>query len=264
MKRLIRISVAAGLMVLLAAAVRSDIVAPHSGETHSAERMERLPPVMLWAWERREDLSFIDPDAVGVAALVGTVFLYDDAVAVRPRFQPLMVPPGTQVIAVVRIQANHARPASLLPVQRARTLRAIEHLARGKVAALQIDFDATRSQRAFYRALLLDLRRDLPPTLPLSITAIASWCIYDDWLATVPIDEAVPMLFRMGPDSGRVREYLAGGGDFRVAVARRSLGIAIDEKLGNLPPRRRVYVFSPRAWSRDREAAALEGLKIWR
>jgi hypothetical protein len=47
-------------------------------------------------------------------------------------------------------------------------------------------------------------------------------------------------------------------------VARRSLGIAIDEKLGNLPPHRRVYVFSPRAWSRDREAAALEGLKIWR
>jgi Protein of unknown function (DUF3142) len=253
----------AALTVALAIVARSHtwVSAPRAP---AAQRMKRLPPVMLWAWERREDLSFIDPGAVGVAVLAGTVYLYGDAVTARPRFQPLIVPPGTRLVAVVRIQANHARPASLSADQRARTVHAIDHLARGRFAALQIDFDATRSQRRFYRDLLFDLRRELPPALPLSITAIASWCIYDDWLATLPIDEAVPMLFRMGPDSERVREYLADGGDFRAGVARRSLGIAADETLVNLPPGRRIYIFSPHAWSRQQELTALGGMKPWR
>jgi hypothetical protein len=226
--------------------------------------MERLPPVMLWAWERREDLSFIDPGAVGVAVLAGTVYLYGGEVAARPRFQPLIVPAGTLLLAVVRIQANHARPPSLSPDQRAAAVRAIDHLARRRFAGLQIDFDATRSQRGFYRDLLFDLRRSLPRSLPLSITAIASWCTYDDWLATLPIDEAVPMLFRMGPDSDRVREFFAHGGDCRASVARRSLGIASDEKLVNLPLGRRVYIFSSHAWSRQQELTAIEGMKPWR
>ncbi len=219
---------------------------------------------MLWAWERREDLSFIDPDAVGVAVLAGTVFLRDSEVMARPRFQPLIVPAGTWLLAVVRIQANHAHAPSLSQDQRAPAVHAIERLARGKFAGLQIDFDATSSQRRFYRDLLFDLRRDLPRSLPLSITAIASWCTYDDWLATLPIDEAVPMLFRMGPDGERVRDYLAHGGDCRASVARRSVGIATDETLVNLPSGRRVYIFSPHAWSRRQELSALEGVKPWR
>ena len=72
------------------------------------------------------------------------------------------------------------------------------------------------------------------------------------------------MLFRMGPDSERVRDYLAHGGDCRATVARHSLGIAADETLVNLPPGRRVYIFSPHAWSRQQELSALEGMKPWR
>jgi len=134
--------------------------------------MERFPPVMLWAWERREDLSFIDPNEIGVAVLAGTVYLYSDEVTARPRFQPLIVPAGTRMLAVVRIQANHARPPSLSADQRARTVHAIDHLARGRFAGLQIDFDATRSQRRFYRDLLFDLRRGLPRSLPLGTSPL--------------------------------------------------------------------------------------------
>lgn len=253
----------AGLIVLLALAARSGIQAPDPRAARAA-RMERLPHVMLWAWERREDLSFIDPGVVGVAVLAGTVFLSGDAVVARPRFQPLLLPPDAALIAVVRIEVNHARPLSLSPDQRAGAVKAIEHLAHGRIAALQIDFDAARSQRSFYRELLIDLRHDLPPSLPLSITAIASWCIYDDWLATLPIDEAVPMLFRMGPDAERVRDYLAHGGDFPAAVALRSRGVATDETLPSLPPRRRVYIFSPHRWSRAQVTSAIEELEPWR
>jgi len=260
---LIAICAPAGMLALLVVSVRSGIVAPDREQALRAAGLNSLPPMMLWAWERREDLTFIDPDTVGVAVLAGTVFIRGDSVAVRPRFQPLIVPHGTRLVAVVRIQASHSRPPSLSALQRTQTLQAIEHLARGNIEALQIDFDATNSQRMFYRALLFDLRRALPASLPLSITAIASWCIYDAWLKTLPIDEAVPMLFRMGPDSARVREYLAVGGDFPTAPARRSLGIACDEAPVRIPANRRVYIFSPRAWSRGQEAAALERLKAW-
>jgi len=36
--------------------------------------------------------------------------------------------------------------------------------------------------------------------LALSITALASWCSNDDWIARLPVDEAVPMLFPHGAD----------------------------------------------------------------
>ena len=54
------------------------------------------------------------------------------------------------------------------------------------------DFDATRSQRPFYRDLLVDLRSQMPADLPLSITALASWCSFDDWLADFPSTKPFP------------------------------------------------------------------------
>ena len=68
-----------------------------------------------------------------------------------------------------------------------------------RVRGVQIDFDATLSERDAYRALIHDVRKRLGPATPLSITALASWCIGDDWLNGLPVDEAIPMLFRMGP-----------------------------------------------------------------
>jgi hypothetical protein len=56
---------------------------------------------MLWAWERPEDLSTINPNTAGIAFLARTVFLAGDTVSVRPRLQPLRLALGTQVVAVV-------------------------------------------------------------------------------------------------------------------------------------------------------------------
>jgi hypothetical protein len=71
-----------------------------------ANRMGRMPHVMLWAREQREDLSFIDPQKVGVAYLAGTLHLHGDRVVMRPRLQPLIVPRDSTVVAVVRIEAS--------------------------------------------------------------------------------------------------------------------------------------------------------------
>lgn len=207
---------------------------------------------MLWAWERPEDLRGIDPREAGVAFLARTVFLTGDGVAVRPRLQPLRVPPGTTVVAVVRVEIGRGTPPTLSPQQRKATAQAIAEAAgTPRLFGLQVDFDATRSERAFYRDLLRDLRAQLPAQMPLSITALASWCLGDNWLAGFPVDDAIPMLFRMGIGEREVELHLKAGGDFRSPVCRQSLGISTDEPLAYLPAGRRLYIFRPRAWTPD-------------
>ncbi|HKP86368.1 MAG TPA: DUF3142 domain-containing protein [Blastocatellia bacterium] len=226
--------------------------------------MKDFPGLILWAWERPEDLSFADPREVGVAFLARTIHLREDKTILRPRLQPLSVAHGTKLIAVARIESDRARPPALSAEQRARVVQAVIELARPEtVAAIQIDFDALVSEREFYRDLLTDLRRELPPPVKLSITALASWCMGDNWLEGLPIDEAVPMLFRMGVGHPGVMARLEAGTDFSAALARHSLGISTDEPITALPAGRRVYVFNPRAWSEQSARGIIEEVRKW-
>jgi hypothetical protein len=265
----------------LALAHTSPRRAPRPSHLADSARPTQLPPIMLWAWERPEDLSTINPNTAGIAFLARTVFLAGDTVSVRPRLQPLRLALGTQVVAVVRIEARieasraiesrmpaqgqcphgpsgaGARacaplftPSSLSPKQLTEAARAVAAAAQlPGLSGLQIDFDASASQREFYRQLIAQVRDEIPARLPLSITALASWCAGDDWLLGLPIDDAVPMLFRMGADTGEISLHLNSGGDFRAPVCRQSLGVSTDESPPNLPAGRRLYIFSPRAWT---------------
>ncbi|MBF6567678.1 MAG: DUF3142 domain-containing protein [Candidatus Binataceae bacterium] len=208
-----------------------------------------MPRVILWAWERRENLNFIDPNTTGVAYLACTLDLDGDTVLMRPRFQPLTVPPRTTLIAVVRIENDRRRPPALSAAQRVDAARIIVGLAATSPAAIQVDFDATRSERAFYRDLIADVRSRLPASVPLSMTALASWCFDDDWLSSLPVDEAVPMLYRMGPGAGEITAYLRQGGGFVPALSRNSVGLSLDEQVAGLAMGKRVYLFSPKPWT---------------
>jgi len=213
------------------------------------DRMSGLPRLILWAWERPEDLRFINPQEVGVAYLAATIAISGDRVSIRPRLQPLQLAPDTRRIAVARVETNNHPLFS--DEQRRRVVAALIRLAQGEaVAAVQIDFDALASERAFYRALLVDLRNELPATR-LSITALASWCFGDNWISDLPIDEAVPMLFRMGADDNQIRMRLKAGDEFSAAVARHSVGVSTDEPVSALFTGRRVYVFNPHPWTVD-------------
>ena len=71
------------------------------------ERLDNeMPRKIIWAWERPEDLRFLDPNKFGVAFLAQTVFLENDTVAPKRRRHPLDVSPGTYMIAVTRIETN--------------------------------------------------------------------------------------------------------------------------------------------------------------
>jgi hypothetical protein len=214
--------------------------------------MSGLPRLFLWAWERPEQLGFINRQNTGVAFLARTVYLRDEEVIVRPRLQPLSVPPGTVLMAVARIEPDRQQIPKLSPGQGAKAAARIAEMANiPGVSAIQIDFDALVSERAFYRDLLQQLRRRLPYNTALTITALASWCMDDNWLSGLPIDEAVPMLFRMGVDHKQVIMHLEAGKDFQNSLCKTSLGISIDEPLSRLPLQRRLYIFNPRSWTQE-------------
>jgi hypothetical protein len=217
-----------------------------------------VPGLVLWAWERPEDLRFIDPKTTGVAYLAATVSLQaDGSLRYHFRQQPLRVPEAVARIAVVRIEspARYIFPelAQLAPGIASATL--YPH-----VVALQIDYDARASERPFYRALLTELRKSTD--LPIGVTALASWCDGDSWLAGEPISEAVPMFFRMGRNESK-------GMPVRTAVCRSSIGLSTDERW---PERRpdglrnpsRIYVFNPQVWTEAEYRAVVAQAEVWK
>ncbi len=211
------------------------------------------------------DLTTLDPSRVAVAFLAQTLVLSDDDVIFTPRHQPLAVSPGTKLMAVTRIESQKTtgKTSTLSDAQKNKALTLIlKTLELQNVSAIQIDFDAVRSERDFYRGLLQDLRRRLPDRVPLSMTALASFCLGDRWINDLPVDEAVPMVFRMGADDKTIKTLLKNGEDFREPLCRRSYGIAADEPLDlKFRAERRVYIFNNRPWKPDDLGAAQERIQ---
>jgi len=217
--------------------------------------VESLPPVILWAWERPENLTFLDPQKTGVAFLAKTITLRDSKTVVKPRLQPLQLARDTKLIAVVRIETDRA---SLSSAQLEQTAHEISLLS--GVSVVQIDFDATASERDFYRKLLQRVRDELSPSVGLSITALASWCAGDNWIADLPVDEAVPMLFRMGVERRQFQRRLESGQSFEASICRNSAGVSTDEPL-RVPAVNRLYLFNPQPWTSDSFARSMEAFR---
>ena len=237
------------------------IIAKSRANSHSSKGVasHAEPHLILWAWERPTDLRFINPNEVGVAFLAKTINLESDGVSVRPRLQSLNIPDATSVIAVARIEIDRHHQPALSIDQRERTAREIAEISLlPNVSEVQIDFDATKSEREFYREVIEDVRHRLPANTRLSITALASWCMDDDWISDLPIDEAVPMLFRMAGDGKQIVNRLNAGEDFQAPLCRQSYGVSLDEQRPNTTQARKLYVFNPDAWT---EKSVMESSK---
>lgn len=223
--------------------------------TVNPELDQKMPPRILWAWERKEDLRFLDPKRFGVAFLAQTLKLNISNVSLVPRRQPLEVAPGSYMIAVTRIETDKRKDARpiLDPDQRRRAIDLIKQtLDLPDVKAIQIDFDAGVSERQFYRELMKSLRAELPADIPLTMTALASWCAGDNWFNDLPVDEAIPMAFVMGADSERIKDFLTKGNDWREPLCRGSYGFALEEPINaEIKGDRRIYFFKSSAWVED-------------
>ncbi|MCU1265104.1 MAG: hypothetical protein JWM21_1422 [Acidobacteria bacterium] len=238
---------------------KADRANPGLANTEARHRLAVLPRIILWAWERPEKLDFIDTDRTGVAYLAKTIYLRNETVVSRPRLQPLSVRPGTVLTAVARIETDRFAVPSLSHSQIDSAAKEISGLAQlPNITAVQIDFDARVSERSFYADLLTAVRKALPSTTTLSITALVSWCQGDDWIDKLPVDEAVPMLFRMGVDRRQILSNLDSGEGFQAPLCGQSAGVSVDETLTDAPASERIYVFNPDSWTPDSVAKVME------
>ena len=212
-----------------------------------------MPNKILWAWERPEDLRFVDPKEFGVAFLAQTILLENDVVMPKLRRQPLEVGDGTYIIAVTRIETKKgtAERPTYTPEMASKTVSFVKAtLALPNVKGIQIDFDAVSSERAFYRSMMKELKTKLPPETPLTMTSLASWCTGDAWFNDFPVDEAVPMAFQMGADSDKIKTYLRNGNDWTEPLCRGSYGIAFEEgRFEGMRDGRRTYSFKNLPWT---------------
>jgi hypothetical protein len=216
------------------------------------------PTLVLWAWERPEDLRFIDSATTGVAYLAATVNLQLDGTArFHVRQQPLRVPENASLIAVVRIES----PRQYVFADPARLAASLAKIAEDQDAkALQIDYDARASERSFYRGILAELRRKT--RLPIGITALASWCAGDQWIDSRPLSEVVPMFFRMGQSESKNMSVSA-------AACSASIGLSTDETWPVKRPKglrdgARIYMFNPHAWTKSDYDVVVRQVKEWR
>ncbi len=243
-----------GSLTLTAGRIKSHF-SPRSISTPAAAG----PSVVLWAWERPTDLRFINNEKLSVAFLAKSIRIETGKVSVKPRLQLLSLPESLPVIAVARIETDRKRRPELSAAQADQVaLSIVEMAALPNVKEIQIDFDATESERPFYRKLLATIRQQLPEGTRLSMTALASWCMDDDWIADLPVAEAVPMLFRMAADGKYVANRLDAGDDFREPLCRQSYGVSLDEPRPRLVASRRLYVFNPDAWTQSSVREILE------
>lgn len=229
------------------------------------------PQVVFWSWYHDDDLRAA-PGAV--ASLTNRIQVDGMVVKDTPRLNRLRLKPHSARIAVVRIDVK-ALPAkekqgvlvnSLVERILASTVR-----GRGALSGLQIDYDATFDQRQFYIDLLKCLRQRMPRGLPLSITALASWCMADQWLSQSHLEKQVeffvPMLFTMGDGRQSALSYLSKYG-LKSPGGPLCVGFSLDDpeplqvmiKGGKFGQVACVYFFCSKPWNQDRVTRALQML----
>ncbi len=203
------------------------------------------PEYYLWAWRREEDLSFIDPSRQKLALWTATITLDHDEFIVEYRTNQITYPSEAEIVSVVRLEATGV-PGAATTAQLAdaiigagRPFAPVEH---------QLDFDARLSQRNFYRHLLGELRKRTGGAR-LSITALASWCFYDDWTEGLPVDAVVPMIYRMGRDAEVIRHTLHEQRKFPNPICAGNVGYSSDELLAPVDGLRRIFLFVPERWT---------------
>jgi len=263
-----KLSLWALLMLPLCLAISGWFCIAYFGFGDFKNATETKPRVMLWAWEAPSDLRWIDSDRIGVAFLAETVTLRNDGIWAKPRMQPLKVNPETYLTSVIRIETSTREKPTLSNAQL--DLLVANIIRKSKlpgVKSVQIDFDARSSEREFYKSLLTRLRNELPSNVDLSMTALASWCLGDRWLANTPADEIVPMFFSMGADTKQVAHHLKTGRGVNDFARQKAIGLAessdeviqliSDENKKQLLSGRRLYLFSARTWTKDRMESLL-------
>ena len=216
-----------------------------------ADPQANLPRTLLWMWDRPQLFS-TPPEGTGIAYLHATVRLSGAQSRTMWRQWPLRIAPGVTVIPVVHVTLDNLAPSPVDDAQQQAIAHALEHAAaHSRSGWVQLDFEARRSQREAYVALLRRLQPLRASGVRLSATALASWCMSDPWMPAGLVDEIVPMYFRMGAESARIRQQLEATGAATVPACRDAAGLLLGETWPALGSVKRRYVFHTNAWKNE-------------
>ena len=187
-----------------------------------------------------------------IALLLDHMVLSGNRVDVRRRMRRLSVDGGVLVTPVVHVQSDAAAPPVLGADQTKMIVESVLAAARQSTSTwVQLDFEVVESQWPYYSELVATLRRELPPPVRLSVTALASWCA-DARLRELAADEVVPMFFRMGAAAKEYRQRLISAPERLDARCRGpAAGFAVQEAPPHEVLRRyqRLYWFNFDNWN---------------
>lgn len=193
------------------------------------------PAPILWVWGDTPDLRDLDP-GVGVAVWTGTVHVDGRGLWSEPRSGGVRLREDTPYIAVVRVETSRGAP--LDPGALADAI--LTRVPPRRIDGVQVDWDARLSERSVYADVLVRLAAHLD--VPLTVTALVSWCGDGSWLDTLPIDGAVPMYFRMGTPAPP---------ELTSPTCKGRFGVSTDEPWPAHHAADQLWIFTPGAWTSD-------------
>ncbi|MCX6789896.1 MAG: hypothetical protein NTZ42_04845 [Candidatus Gribaldobacteria bacterium] len=217
------------------------------------------PKIILWAWEGPENMMFLEyKNNVTVAFYAGGIEIRDGEIIIKSRANPLIVDPQKKLTAVIRID-NFSTREDLEKYTPQISEFIVKKCQQKNVFHCQIDFDAKESERKAYKEIILNVKKGLPSCIDISITALVSWCSYDNWIKDLPISEAVPMFYSLGLGE----EYVKRNFKLREKKCAKSIGVSLDE---SLPVKKyiegkKIYIFSANPWTEESFLKAVELLK---
>lgn len=210
--------------------------------------------IYVWAWERPEDLGFLSNIGDNnIVYYAGGIVIKNGRLDIQPRINNLLTTQTARLIPVIRIDnfdTSSALTDILLQKVEDFILTVCKH--QGAVGC-QIDFDARTSERVIYAKLLDSIKRRLPENVPLSITALVSWCDEFSWLNDTTIDFAVPMFYRLGSDRERIQNDRVGSTFMKSPKCQNAVGLSTDEAI---PAKKYIrgkdiYLFNNQPWTKE-------------
>lgn len=261
-------------LVLLLQKAKTDMV-------ESSKAYKPTPQIILWAWDRPQFLNPHLPQQISIAFLHSSILLRGNSseksdsisstsasststthLALKNRMHALVIPEKTLVIPVVHIDIDNLNPPKGLTTQQIEKIVDTVNQAskQSNSGWVQLDFEARPSQRKDYLEILQRLQ-PLRQQYKLSITALASWCMFDQWLDVALVDEVVPMIFRMGKGRDDVTNWVSTYGSFPLMSCNKSLGWMVGENWLPTKEMKRVYLFHSKFWTATQIEQALANIK---
>jgi hypothetical protein len=218
------------------------------------------PRIVLWAWTHDDDFSFIDSNTTAIAFYAGTIVLGSETATLCRRKNKLVIPKSCHHFPVFRIENAHPTEGATQNAFKVALRLISEYCKTHPCDKLQIDFDASFLDRPAYLNFLQALRKEFGDKKSISITALASWCQGDRWLAKAPVDEAVAMFFSLGKGKEETLKLLSKEFPNTGGIYDQSLGFSVSEtrtnaallKSASLKSAKQIYAFSSLGWTKQR------------